>query len=120
MVGLNTYNAGVLDKIPVTLIAGNAFTKQGGAAHAWPNDGIVNLASALAQDVPDAVIPHRRCHLYEGGTHSLWISAHADPQRPEAAAITWNGTVGEWIERAIREADVALWQPNREGCPKPE
>lgn len=119
MAALNEYLAGVLTKIPVTLIAGNAFTKQGGVSSAWPNDGIVNLASALAQQIPDSVINHRRCYLYEEGTHSLWISTHADPKRPEAAAITWNDTVGAWVDRALREANVALKQPNREGCPAP-
>lgn len=120
MMSLNAYSADVLKKIPVTLIAGNAFTKPGGAQTNWPNDGIVNLASALAQDVPDHVIDHRRCYLFDGGTHSTWVSANADPKLPEDAAITWNDTVAAWVLQAIRHAGSELGQANREGCPAPE
>lgn len=114
---LNNYNAGVLDAVPVTLIAGNAFTKSGGVSSVWPNDGIVNLDSALAKNVPDSVIKHRRCYLYDGGTHSIWISANANPPLPEDLSITWSNTVGDWVYQAIRGAKNEMKQPNREGCP---
>lgn len=114
---LNDYNAGVLERTPVTVIGGNAFTKSGGDPNIWPNDGIVDLASAMAQDVPDSVIPHRRCHVYEGGTHSIWVSNHVSPRLPEDTAITWNATVGDWVDEAIRGATKAFSQPNRLGCP---
>jgi triacylglycerol lipase len=116
---LNEYNSGVLSKVPVTLIAGNAFTKQGGNPRVWPNDGIVDVPSALAQNVPDSVIENRRCYLYEGGTHSTWISDKAVPKLPEDAAITWNNTVGDWVATAIREARKSSYRPKREGCPLP-
>ncbi len=118
MSGLNGNNAGVLDQIPVTLIGGNAFKKPGGDPKAWPNDGIVDLASAMAQQVPDRVIKHRRCHRYEGGTHSLWVSQNSDPVLPDATAITWNKTVGDWVAQAIRGARGVLREPDREGCPQ--
>lgn len=117
MTKLNAFNAGVLDQIPVTLIGGNAFTKPGGNPNIWPNDGIVDLASAMAQDVPDSVIKHRQCHLYEGGTHSLWVSENSHPALPDDTAITWNNTVGAWVDEAIRGAKKAFSQPNRLGCP---
>ena len=117
MDGLNAYSTGVLDKIPVTLIAGNAFSKPGGSANNWPNDGIVNLSSALAQDVPDSVIGHRRCYLLDGGTHSIWVSANAVPSLPENQAITWNEGVAAWVDSAIRNAGKQLRQTNRVGCP---
>ncbi len=114
---LNHYSQGVLKKIPVTLIAGNAFTKPGGASNVWPNDGIVNVASALAENLSDEVIEHRRCYIYQGGTHSIWISNNADPKLPEDTAITWNNTVGGWVDQAIRGARLSLNQPTRQGCP---
>lgn len=116
---LNTFNQGALANIPVTLIAGNAFTKAGGNQSIWPNDGIVNVSSALAQDVPDGVINHRTCYLYEGGTHSVYISKNAKPSRPINMAITWNDTVGNWVDLAIQNSANALKQPNRQNCPAP-
>ena len=118
MIALNNYSADVLKTIPVTLVGGDAFTKSGGDSAIWPNDGIVNLSSALAQDVPNSVINHRRCYLFEGGTHSIYISNLAS--LPEDSSITWNNTVGSWVYRAIQEAGSALSQPNRQGCPAPK
>ncbi len=71
---LNQANVGVLKHIPVTMIAGNAFKKPQSTSNIWPNDGVVAFNSALANQSPDNVINHRRCYLYEGGTHSLYIS----------------------------------------------
>lgn len=110
---LNNYNAGVLDDIPVTLTAGNAFTKKEGNINVWPNDGTVNVASALAQDVPDNVIKHRTCHLYEGGTHHIYTAQNASPPLPLDTAITWNRQVGEWVTIAINSAGSVLDQENR-------
>lgn len=59
---LNKYSEGVLRKVPVTMIGGNAFTKSGGDPGIWPNDGIVDLGSAFAQNLSDQVVEHRRCH----------------------------------------------------------
>ncbi len=65
--GWNQFQAGVLDGIPVTLIGGNHFTRQGAPELVWPNDGIVALRSALAVDIrrPGASAPavlHLRRH----------------------------------------------------------
>ena len=50
--GWNEFQSGVLDKIPVVLIAGQKFTKPGRVNPAvWPNDGIVALQSALAKNI---------------------------------------------------------------------
>ena len=116
---LNKFNEGVLANIPVTLIAGNAFTKAGGDRSVWPNDGIVNVASALAQDVPDSVINHRTCYIYEGGTHSVYISENSNPPLPINMSITWNDEVGSWVDLAIQNSANALKKPNRQKCPKP-
>ena len=105
--------------MPVTLIAGDAFYSPKGNTdpNIWPNDGIVNLSSAFAQSVPDAVIPHRSCRLYSKGTHSVYIST--DAGLPADLAITWNDTTGSWVDQALQGADSALGQPNRLNCPSP-
>ena len=112
---LNAANAGVLRDIPVTMIAGDAFTKPGSSSPIWPNDGIVSVPDALAAPVSDAAITHRRCYLYEGGTHSVYISKAAG--LPESKAITWNSTTANWVYRAIASSGKTMKTPNRVGCP---
>ena len=117
MEALNIFNTGTLSKIPVTLIAGDQFNQPGGSPVIWPNDGVTNLSSALAEEVPDNVINHRQCYIFAGGTHSTWVSSKA--HLPENLAITWNSTVGDWVNHAIVNANNALSEPNRQGCPSP-
>lgn len=114
MIELNKYNEGALSQIPVTLIAGNAFTKTDGDHVIWPNDGIVAQDSALAKNLSANVIGHRRCYLYQGGTHSTWVSKQANIAA--SYAITWNSTVGDWVDMAIRESGTAMSSPNGVGC----
>ena len=115
MAELNNDNAGVLKKIPVTMVAGDYFQKDGGTPRVWPNDGIVTVDSAMARAASDAVINHRRCHLLPGGTHSIYISKEVG--LPDDTGITWNNQVGAWLLDAIRNSSKALRQPNRVGCP---
>jgi triacylglycerol lipase len=113
--GWNEFQAGVLDGIPVTLIGGNHFTRQGTAAPAvWPNDGIVALRSALAVDIEDAVLPHRRCYTFDA-THSDYVSMIVN--LPKQTALTWDPRVLDAVNAAIENAPQALAGPNREGCP---
>jgi hypothetical protein len=112
---LNNDNANVLTAIPVTLIGADAFPNKNGTSAIWPNDGVVNLSSMLAQGVANDVINHRRCHIYNGGTHSIWISERAN--WGNETAITWNDIVGGWVDQAIQDADTALTKENRQGCP---
>lgn len=114
MAAMNRYYAGALRGIPVTLIAGNRFTKDGGRADVWPNDGIVQVDSAFAAASP-RTIEHRRCHLLAGGTHSLYISKEAG--LGFRTAITWTPQVGAWVAAAIAAGASALERPNRIGCP---
>lgn len=114
---LNKDNAGVLKKIPVTLIAGDYFQKPGGTPRVWPNDGIVTPLNAFASTVPDNVINHRRCHLLPGGTHSIYISREVG--LPDDTGITWNQQVNGWLLDAIRNSSKAFDQTNRVGCPAP-
>jgi len=98
--GWNAHQAGVLDGIPVTLIAGTIFAADGPAQY-WPNDGLVSLASATAVGVPDAVLPHRRILTFPR-THSIFISDAAS--LPEQTALTWDPVVLAAIDEAIRIA----------------
>lgn len=106
--------AGVLDGIPVTLIGGTYFTKEGGSPQRWPNDAVVQIDQALARDVSDAVLPHRRCHSFPD-THSLTVSAIE--QQPEQTALTWDPAVSDAIIAGITAAPTALAAENRVGCP---
>ena len=113
--GWNEFQSGVLDQIPVVLIGGKKFTKEGPVNSAvWPNDGLVALQSALAADISDPVLPHRRCHVFDD-THSIYVSnlAGMDWQ----TALTWDPEVLDAVHAAIENAPGALDGPNREGCP---
>lgn len=113
--GWNEFQSGVLDKTPVVLIAGKKFTKDGKANPAvWPNDGIVALRSALAVDIGDPVLPHRRCYTFDD-THSIYVSNAAGLDWK--TALTWDPQVFDVVRDAIENAPKALEGPNREGCP---
>ncbi len=112
--GWNTFQAGVLDGIPVTLIGGDRFTHPDPADPAvWPNDGVVELRSALARDVDDTVLPHRRC-LTLDDTHSDYVSTLTKLARD--TALTWDPRVLDAVTAAVDGATTALDGPNRQGC----
>lgn len=98
--GWNAHQVGVLDEIPVTLIAGTIFEADGPEQY-WPNDGLVSLASATAVGVPDAVLPHRRILTFPN-THSIFISDAAG--LAEETALTWDPVVLAAVDEAIRGA----------------
>lgn len=113
--GWNEHQVGVLDGIPVTLIAGDAFTRPGATNPAvWPNDGLVSVRSALAGDIGDHVLPHRRCATFDD-THSIYVSSMTE--FPQERALTWDPRVFEVINAALAKAPSALDQPTRQGCP---
>lgn len=113
--GWNEHQTGVLDNIPVTLIAGNRFTKTGTTNPAvWPNDGLVALQSALAKDISDTLLPHRRCYTFNN-THSIFVSNTAGLQWD--TALTWNPEVLETVSKSIAGATDLLNGPNRTDCP---
>ncbi|EHB58446.1 hypothetical protein MycrhDRAFT_0882 [Mycolicibacterium rhodesiae JS60] len=113
--GWNEYQSGVLDKIPVVLIGGKKFTKDGPVNPAvWPNDGVVALQSALAKSISDPVLPHRRCHTFDD-THSIYVSNLAGLD--QKTALTWDPQVLDVVHKAIDDAPKALDAANREGCP---
>ncbi len=112
--GWNEFQAGVLDQIPVTLIAGKRFTgPAGGNPGVWPNDGLVALDSALAQGIGDPVLPHRRCHTFDD-THSIYVSDIA--KLDWKTALTWDPQVLDVVHQAIQDAPEAMSEANRQGC----
>ena len=113
--GWNDFQSGVLDKIPVVLIAGNRFNVPGPAnPGVWPNDGLVAEESALARSVGDPVLPHRSCHVF-ADAHSIFVSNQAGLDWK--TALTWDPQVLDVVHQAIQDAPKALDGPNREGCP---
>ena len=113
--GWNQVQAGVIGNIPVMLIGGDRFTRSGRVnPQVWPNDGIVALRSALAVDIDDAVLAHRRCYTFDD-THSDYVSNIAG--LPTETALTWDARVLDVVSSAIDDAPAALGGPNRQGCP---
>lgn len=119
--GWNNAQAGYLDGIPVTMLAGTYFEAAGGVPTMWPYDGIVSRYSALAEGVSDEVIPWRTCWVAPL-THSIFISDTYNqlikPATPLdfQTALTWNTDALARVNQAIDESDTALNQPNRQGC----
>ncbi len=112
--GWNEFQSGVLDKIPVVVIGGAKFTKPGQVNPAvWPNDGLVALQSALATNISDPVLPHRRCYTFDD-THSIYVSNLAGLDWK--TALTWDPRVFDVVHRAIEDAPKALEGPDRDGC----
>jgi triacylglycerol lipase len=80
--GWNEFQAGVLDAIPVVMIGGSHSTQPGPVnPTVWPNDGVVATSSALATDISDRVLPHRRCVSFDD-THSIFAS--------DATGLPWD------------------------------
>ena len=113
--GWNEFQSGVLDSIPVVLIAGDKFTKPDPVNPAvWPNDGIVSLQSALAKDISAPVLPHRRCYTF-ADTHSIFVSNLAGLEWK--TALTWDPQVLDVVHQAIENAPKAMETATGEGCP---
>lgn len=108
---------GVLDNIPVTLVAGTYFTKTNGRADKWPNDGYIQYSAATARGVGDDILPMRACFT-EPFTHSPSTSALVGA--PPESAITWTDQTGLIVAHAIKTAGTDKQLPNRLGCPDAE
>ncbi len=97
--GWNERQAGVLDGLEVTLVAGDALTWSAGP-RVSPNDGLVATVSALAQEVSPAVLPHRVTHTFPDA-HSVFFCNLLG--LPWERALTWDpdvlGVVIEAIDR---------------------
>ena len=111
--GWNSFQAGVLDRVPVTLIGGNRFDRAGGGPAVWPNDGVVELRSALGRDIDDAAAPVRH-HGVVDDTHSDYVSTIS--RLPRDTALTWDPRVLDAVTEAIDGAAEALNGRSRQGC----
>lgn len=99
--GWNERQAGILDGIPVTIVAGDWFQASDGDAHAWPHDGLVSVSSALAEHVSPAVVQPRTTHLFHD-VHSIFFADQFG--LPWHQALTWNPEVFQVVLDAIAEA----------------
>ena len=98
--GWNASQAGALERIPTTLIGGDRFDVPG-SPEVWPNDGLVQLASALALDVSTDVLP-RPERLTFSDVHSIYFADLLG--LPWKTALTWDPLVLEAVVRALENA----------------
>lgn len=116
--GWNARQGNVLQNIPVVLIGGDYFktTAAGYKTEVWPHDTLVSLRSALATSVPDSVLPHRSCATVND-VHSIYFAKKLN--LPDHKGITYDARTLDLVKHALKNADNALMQPNRTGCPQP-
>ena len=101
--GWNERQAGVLDGIPVLLIAGDGLTHEGGVPEVWPHDGLVALRSGLARRVSARVLPSRRTLTFLD-VHSVYFSNQLD--LPWERALTWDPDVLAAVVAAIEHPEA--------------
>jgi pimeloyl-ACP methyl ester carboxylesterase len=98
--GWNERQAGVLDHLEVTLLAGDLLSWPTAAGRqVSPNDGLVATSSALAEEVSAAVLPRRVAHTFPDA-HSVFFCNLLD--LPWERALTWDPDVLETVIEAIR------------------
>ncbi len=113
--GWNAAQGNALEGIPVTLFAGNLLTLNGGNPNAWPNDGLIQLTSALATGVSNTVLPQRTCFT-RPDVHSAFFTDALKLNIDQA--LTWDPDVLQGVSAALATtANTASTQPNRFGCP---
>lgn len=96
--GWNAAQAGTLDGVAVTLIAGTAFAEFTEPRSVWPHDGLVQRDSALALDVPAEVLGARRTLEFDN-VHSVFVADAVG--LPWERALTWNPDVFAAIDAAL-------------------
>lgn len=100
--GWNERQRGVLDGIPLIILAGDHFRLDGGDAAAWPHDGLVQLSSAVAEGISPEVALPRLVQVFPD-VHSIYF---AEPfGLPWERALTWDPEVRSVVLQAIRDAD---------------
>ena len=96
--GWNERQAGVLNDLDVTLIAGDllSWPAQGRVS---PNDGLVATASARAEDVSHDVLPRRATHTFPDA-HSIYFCDLLG--LPWERALTWDPDVLDVVVAALK------------------
>lgn len=96
--GWNAQQAGMLDGIPVTVIAGSYFAAFDTPTTLWTHDGLVGLRSASALDVPPSVVakPDRAAFP---DVHSIFFADAVG--LPWERALTWDPEVADAVTEAI-------------------
>lgn len=112
--GWNAAQGNALNDIPVTLLGGTYFEATGGDQTLWPNDGTVPRYSAWAQDVSSGIMPWRTCW---SAPLVHWIGQAEALRIGWDKAITNNPDAMARVNQAIDDADQAMKQPDRQGCP---
>jgi pimeloyl-ACP methyl ester carboxylesterase len=87
--GWNERQQGVLDATAVVTIGGNFYAHEG-IPQVWPNDGLVALGSAHADDICERVLPDRVTRTF-ADVHSIYFSHLLD--LPWERALTWDPEV---------------------------
>lgn len=99
--GWNARQAGALDGVDVTVIAGHFFGAAAEPELLWPHDGLVPRRSALAGDVPADVLPAARRVEFDD-VHSIYFADLLG--LPWERAITWDPAVLAHVEQALGSA----------------
>ena len=99
--GWNTAQGSVLAGIPITLLAGTYFQLADADPTVWPNDATVSRSSALAERIPDSILPSPT--RWEAPlVHSIFTCKYADLDWQKA--LTWNADALARVNQAIDEA----------------
>jgi triacylglycerol lipase len=88
--GWNARQSGMLDRVPVTVIAGDYCSGFDAPDSLWPHDALVAARSASARDVPPAVLPDADRHLFPD-VHSIFFAEALG--LPWQRALTWDPEV---------------------------
>ena len=99
--GWNAAQGSVLTGIPITLLAGTFFQKSDADPTVWPNDATVSRSSALAERLPDDILPSPT--RWEAPlVHSIFTCNYAGLDWQ--TALTWNVDALARVNQAIDEA----------------
>lgn len=96
--GWNERQAGALDGIAVSVIAGSWFRAAADPERLWPHDGLVARRSALASRVPASVLPAAERLEFED-VHSIFFASYLG--LPWERALTWDPEVLAAVESAL-------------------